>query len=70
MEPFAIVALQLMNEEARSALPDAPVVEDRPSLFGRLASGVASARRGLFARHLRGPAPAALPTRGEVSRAA
>jgi len=70
MEPLAILALKHTYEEARSALPDAPVVEDRPSLLARLADGVAAARRGLIARHLRGSAPAALPVRGDVRRAA
>ncbi|WP_100448678.1 hypothetical protein [Glycomyces xiaoerkulensis] len=68
METYAILGLHLVNDEARSALPDAPVVEDRPSAFARLASGVAAARRGLFARHLRNPA--AVPSPGEVRRAA
>ncbi|HEU5127073.1 MAG TPA: hypothetical protein VFU12_03715 [Glycomyces sp.] len=70
MEPLAILALKYTYEEARSALPDAPVVEDRPSALSRLAEGVAAARRGLIARHLRRSAPAALPARGEVRRAA
>ena len=65
MEPFALVALQLTNVEARSALPDAPVVEDRPSVLGRLVGGVASATR-----RLRESAPAVLPKRGDVRRAA
>ncbi|WP_026929907.1 hypothetical protein [Glycomyces tenuis] len=38
MEPLAILALQVMHDEARSALPDAPVVEHRPTVFDRIAS--------------------------------
>ncbi|THV41330.1 hypothetical protein [Glycomyces buryatensis] len=67
MEPLAIMALQLSNIEARSALPDAPVVEDRPSRLSKLTGGVTSARRSLIGRHL--AAPARMP-RPEVGRAA
>ncbi|GAB3648446.1 hypothetical protein [Glycomyces tarimensis] len=65
MESYAILALQLMNDEARSALPDAPVVDDRPSRLGRLAGTVAAA-----GRRLRESVPAALPKRADVRRAA
>lgn len=68
MEPFAIVAVQLMASEARSALPDAPVVPERPSTLRRLAGATAAVRRGVFGRHLRDAAVP--PTRRDVRRAA
>ncbi|MCH7231354.1 hypothetical protein L0U85_10910 [Glycomyces sp. L485] len=69
MDPLAIVALQLMNQEAHSALPNAPVVDDSPSLFSRLVGSVASARRGMAGRLVRDAAPA-IPQRADVRRAA
>ena len=41
MEPLAILALQLAHAEAHSALPDAPVVDGRPSRLGRLVQSLA-----------------------------
>lgn len=69
MDPYAFLAVQLISTEARSALPDAPVVPERPSLFSKIASGLAAARRGFYARDLRVPTEAALK-RTEVRRAA
>ncbi|WP_199038560.1 hypothetical protein [Glycomyces salinus] len=68
MEPFAIVAVHLISAEARSALPDAPVVPDRPSTLSRMAGAAAAVRRGVFGRHLRDAAVS--PTRRDVRRAA
>ncbi|THV28075.1 hypothetical protein [Glycomyces paridis] len=70
MDSYALLALQIVNTEATSALPNAPVVPDRPSLLDRIADGLAAARRGFYARELRVPAEAALPKRTEVRRAA
>jgi hypothetical protein len=69
MDAYALLAMQLMNSEATSALPDAPVVPHRPTLFERISGGVAAARRGLIARHLRA-SEAPLPNRADVRRAA
>ncbi|WP_030162267.1 hypothetical protein [Glycomyces sp. NRRL B-16210] len=69
MDPYAFLAIQLISTEAKSALPDAPVVPERPSLASRIADGLAAARRGLYARALRVPTEAALK-RTEVRRAA
>lgn len=65
MDQYAIVALHLMSAEARSALPEAPVVPHRPSLFERLSAGM---RRGVVGRSLRDKAAA--PTRRNLRRAA
>lgn len=70
MEPYALLAIQMIQSEAQSALPDAPVVPDRPTLLGRIAGGITAARRGFIARDLRVASEAALPTRAEVRRAA
>ncbi|MDN3240520.1 hypothetical protein [Glycomyces tritici] len=71
MDAYAILAIQLVGSEARSALPDAPVVpDDRPTLFSRITGGFTAARRGLIARDLRAASEPALPTRAEVRRAA
>ncbi|MFC3492298.1 hypothetical protein [Glycomyces rhizosphaerae] len=70
MEPYALLAIQMIQSEAQSALPDAPVVADRPTLLGRIAGGITAARRGLIARDLRVASEAALPTRADVRRAA
>ncbi len=53
MEPYALLAIQIVNTEATSALPNAPVVADRPTLFSRIAGGITAARRGFIARELR-----------------
>ncbi|MCD0444196.1 hypothetical protein LO763_11240 [Glycomyces sp. A-F 0318] len=68
MDAYALLAMQLIKSEAESALPDAPVVPHRPTLFERIADGVTAARRGLIARDLR--AEARLPKRADVRRAA
>jgi len=70
MDPYALLAVQFLKSEATSALPDAPVVPDRPTLFSRIAGGVSAARRGLIARDLRVSPQAALPKRADVRRAA
>jgi hypothetical protein len=70
MEPYALLAIQIVNTEATSALPNAPVVADRPTLFSRIAGGVTAARRGFIARELRVTSEAALPKRADVRRAA
>lgn len=70
MEPYALLAIQMIRSEAESALPDAPVVPDRPTLLGRIAGGIIAARRGFIARDLRVVSEPALPTRAEVRRAA
>ena len=71
MEPYALLAIQIMNTEANSALPNAPVVADRPTLFDRIAGGFTAARHGFIARELRVRGGAAvLPTRADVRRAA
>ncbi|RRR96494.1 hypothetical protein [Glycomyces terrestris] len=71
MDPYAFLAVQLIKSEAGSALPDAPVVPDRPSLMDRIVGGFAAARHGFLARELRVRGEAAvLPTRAEVRRAA
>jgi hypothetical protein len=70
MDAYTILAIQLVGSEARSALPDAPVVPDRPTLLSRIAGGLTAARRGLIARDLRVSSEAALPTRADVRRAA
>lgn len=71
MDPYAILALQMVESEAKSALPDAPVVEDRPTLLDRIVGGFAAARNGFIARELRVRGEAAvLPTRRAVRRAA
>jgi hypothetical protein len=62
MEPLALVAVQFMLNDARSALPDAPVVDDSPSKLSRMLRSATrltehrADRRG-FGR-LRGTAPA------------
>jgi hypothetical protein len=68
MDPYALLAIQVVASESRSALPDAPVVPDRPTMLGRIAGGLAAARRSFIARDLR--AEAVLPTRADVRRAA
>jgi hypothetical protein len=70
MDAYSILAIQLVGSEARSALPDAPVVPDRPTLLSRIAGGFTAARRGLIARDLRVASEAALPKRADVRRAA
>lgn len=70
MDPYAFLAIQIQNSEALSALPDAPVVADRPTLLSRITGGVTAARRGFFARDLRASSEAALPKRADVRRAA
>ncbi|MQM26379.1 hypothetical protein [Glycomyces albidus] len=71
MDPYAFIAVQLIKSDAGSALPDAPVVEDRPSLMDRIVGGFAAAKHGFIARELRVRGElAALPTRAEVRRAA
>ena len=70
MDPYAILAIQMSKTEAHSALPDAPVVPERPTLLGRIAGGITAARRGLIARDLRAASEAALPKRADVRRAA
>jgi hypothetical protein len=70
MEPYALLAIQIVNTEATSALPNAPVVADRPTLFSRIAGGITAARRGFIARELRVTSEAALPKRADVRRAA
>jgi hypothetical protein len=70
MDAYGILAIQLFGTEARSALPDAPVVADRPTLLSRIAGGVTAARRNLIARDLRAASEAALPKRADVRRAA
>jgi hypothetical protein len=70
MEPYALLAIQIVNTEATSALPNAPVVADRPTLFSRIAGGVTAARRSFIARELRVTSEAALPKRADVRRAA
>lgn len=70
MDAYGLLAIQMVASEARSALPDAPVVADRPTLLSRIADGITAARRGLIARDLRAASEAALPTRAEVRRAA
>ena len=70
MDAYALLAMQMVGSEARSALPDAPVVPDQPTLLSRIAGGFTAARRGLIARDLRAASEAALPTRAEVRRAA
>lgn len=69
MDSYALLAIQMVNTEATSALPDAPVVPDRPSLLSRIAGGITAARRGFIARDLRASSEAALK-RTEVRRAA
>ncbi|MEU6857992.1 hypothetical protein AB0B28_03820 [Glycomyces sp. NPDC046736] len=52
MDHYAILALQIVQTEATSALPDAPVVPERPGLFSRLGGGLAAVRRTVMARGL------------------
>ncbi len=70
MDPYALLAIQMVKSEAMSALPDAPVVPDRPTLLGRIAGGITAARRGFIARDLRVASGAALTKRADVRRAA
>ncbi|MCC3762690.1 hypothetical protein K3N28_06355 [Glycomyces sp. TRM65418] len=70
MDPYAFLAIQFVNSEARSALPDAPVVPDRPTLLSRIAGGITAVRGGFIARDLRASSGAALPKRADVRRAA
>lgn len=70
MDAYALLAMQLMKTEAESALPDAPVVPHRPTLFERIADGLTAARGRFIVRHLRAGAEAPLPKRTEVRRAA
>jgi hypothetical protein len=71
MDAYALLAIQMVSTEAQSALPDAPVVPDRPTLVDRIAGGVAAARHGFIARELRVRGGAAVfPKRADVRRAA
>lgn len=71
MDHYAMLAIQMLKTEAESALPNAPVVEDRPTLLDRIVGGFAAARHGFIARDLRVRGElAALPSRAEVRRAA
>jgi hypothetical protein len=70
MDPYAFLALQMVKSEAMSALPDAPVVADRPTLLSRITGGITAARRSIIARDLRVASEVALPKRADVRRAA
>jgi hypothetical protein len=70
MDPYALLAIQFAQSEATSALPDAPVVADRPTMLSRIADGFTAARRGFIARDLRVNSEAAFPKRADVRRAA
>ena len=50
MEPMAIMGLHAAYREMRSALPDAPVVEDRPRRQNRYAVTVRLATAGVLRR--------------------
>ena len=70
MDPYALLAIQFVQSEATSALPDAPVVADRPTMLSRIADAFTAARRGFIARDLRVSSEAAFPKRADVRRAA
>ncbi|MDA1358411.1 hypothetical protein O1R50_02195 [Glycomyces luteolus] len=71
MDAYALLAIQMFSTEAQSALPDAPVVADRPTLFDRIAGGVTAAKHGYIARELRVRGGSAVfPKRADVRRAA
>lgn len=70
MDPYALLAIQMIKSESRSALPDAPVVPDRPTLLGRISDGLKAVRRAVYTGELRLPAESALPKRADVRRAA
>ncbi|SDE39831.1 hypothetical protein [Glycomyces harbinensis] len=67
MDAYALLAMNLVKSEALSALPDAPVVPHRPTLFERISGAAGAARRSLIARDLRVDS---LPKRADVRRAA
>lgn len=71
MDAYTLMAIQLLQTDAQSALPNAPVVEDRPTLFDRIAGGITAAKHGYIARELRVRGGAAVfPKRADVRRAA